>query len=248
VKVIVKGIATEYRDEGAGPTILMLHGWGDSLHAFDALTPYLDGFRILRLDLPGFGDTELPRGEWNVGDYARFVSEFCQKLSIVPTYVLGHSFGGRILVKAVGSNILHPKKLMLIASAGVADRPTIRNHFFMGIAKVGRVLLSPVPWRWYVRLRKELYRVTGGDYVSTGALKETFIRVISEDLSADASRVAIPTLLVWGTDDLVTPVSEGRKFHRMISGAHLEVLKNAGHFVHREKPAEVSALITQFLI
>jgi pimeloyl-ACP methyl ester carboxylesterase len=248
MKVIVKGLATEYVDEGLGPVLLMLHGWGDSLRSFDLLSHRLGGYRIVRLDLPGFGNTELPRGEWDVGNYARFVAEFCSKLDIAPQYLLGHSFGGRIIVKGISHAILSAQKLVLIGSAGVADRPTVQNNTFMAIAKVGKLLLKPFPRSWYLNLRKELYNVTGGDYVSAGALSETFVNVINEDLSKDAAQLSEPTLLIWGEDDLVTPVSEGKKLKHLIKNSELHVLHGAGHFVHQQKVEEVAGLIRTFLI
>jgi pimeloyl-ACP methyl ester carboxylesterase len=248
MKVIVKGLATEYQDEGSGPILLMLHGWGDSLHSFDLLAHRLGGFRVVRLDLPGFGGTELPHGDWDVADYARFVAEFCEKISIKTDYLLGHSFGGRINIKSLAHGILSAQKLILVGSAGVADRPTLQNNAFMTIAKVGKVLLKPFPRSWYLNLRRELYNVTGGDYVSAGALKETFVRVISEDLSTDAAHLKLPTLLVWGEDDLVTPISEGRKLNELIEDSKLHILHGAGHFVHQQKTDEVAELIKKFLV
>jgi len=248
MKVIVKGLATEYSDVGSGPQVLMLHGWGDSLHSFDSLSHALGGYRIVRLDLPGFGSTELPHGVWDVGDYARFVAEFCTKLAVEPQYVLGHSFGGRILIKGLANGNFTAQKLALTGSAGVADRPTIQNNTFMTIAKIGKLALKPFPRSWYLNLREQLYKVTGGDYVSAGALSETFVNVINEDLSKDAARISIPTLLIWGEDDLVTPVSEGKKLKHLIRNSELHVLHGAGHFVHQQKTHEVAALIRKFFV
>jgi pimeloyl-ACP methyl ester carboxylesterase len=248
MKSIVSGLATEHSDKGLGPVILMLHGWGDSLHSFDILAEKLQGYQIVRLDLPGFGGSELPIGVWTVEDYARFIKEFCKKLHIEPQYMIGHSLGGRILIKAVASGLLNPRKLILVGSAGVADRQTVRNSAFMVLAKVGKLLLKPFPKSWYLRLRRELYRVTGGDYISTGALKETFLKVINEDLSETARQVSIPTLLIWGEDDIVTPVSEGKKLHSLIPNSELRVLIGAGHFVHQQKADDVAELIRKFFI
>ncbi len=248
MKSIVAGIATEYEIDGHGPVVLMLHGWGDSLHAFDLLAAKLQGYQIVRLDLPGFGQSELPRGTWGVGDYARFVKEFCDKHHISPKYVVGHSFGGRILIKSLANELFSPIKLVLIGSAGVADREVVQNTVFMYIAKIGKIILKAFPNNWYLRLRRELYRVIGGDYVSVGALKETFIKVIQEDLSKDAQRIRIPTLLVWGEDDFVTPLAEGRKLNRLIQDSQLETFRQAGHFVHQQKASDVAALIRHFFV
>lgn len=248
MKVIVKGIATEYTDEGSGPCMLMLHGWGDSLHSFDSLAHRLGGFRVVRLDMPGFGNSELPRGEWNVSNYSQFVKEFCEKIDIRPDFIVGHSFGGRVSIKGLASNVFSAKKLILIASAGVADRPTLHNNFFMSMAKIGKLILKPFPRSWYLNLRRELYKVTGGDYVSAGVLSETFVNVINENLSHDASSITIPTMLIWGEDDIVTPLSEGKKLQKLIPNSDLKVFSESGHFVHQQKTDEVSTLIKQFCV
>ena len=74
MRTIVQSLAVEYVDEGKGPTILMLHGWKDSLHTFDQLVPYFTNqFRIIRLDLPGFGGSDMPKGVWDIGAYVGFV-------------------------------------------------------------------------------------------------------------------------------------------------------------------------------
>lgn len=248
MKVIVDSLAVNYEDSGDGPIVLMLHGWGDSLRSFDPLLLKLSGYRFVRIDLPGFGQSEMPDGTWDVTKYANFVAHFCNKLSITPRFVVGHSFGGRILIRGVSGGIITAEKIAFIASAGVADRVTTNNWIFMAIAKIGKVLLKPFPMSWYLQLRRELYRVTGGDYISTGVLRDTFIKVINEDLSKDASRLKVPVLLIWGEDDLVTPLAEGKKLQRLIPSATLKTFREAGHFVHHQKRDEVAELIQTFFI
>src|ERR1700722_13178112 len=139
MKVIVDNLAIEYRDEGQGPTLVLLHGWMSSLHSFDVITKLLSAnYRVVRLDLPGFGESELPREPWHVGDYATFVSHVCEKLDLRPDAFVGHSLGGRILLKGFAERTLSSEKAILIASAGVAERQTLRNWSFKMIAKAGR--------------------------------------------------------------------------------------------------------------
>ena len=79
MKIIVQGLATEYVEEGKGPTLLFLPGWMNTLHNFDELASRLKSeYRIVRLDLPGFlgGGTETPPSGWHVGDYATFLETF----------------------------------------------------------------------------------------------------------------------------------------------------------------------------
>jgi pimeloyl-ACP methyl ester carboxylesterase len=248
MKVIVDGLATNYLDEGRGPTVLMLHGWANTLHSFDAIMPALSrGRRVVRVDLPGFGGTEMPHDTWDVKAYARFVRNFCEKTGITPDIIIGHSLGGRIAMKGLVSNIFSAKKIVLIASAGVAERNTPRIKFYKFLAKLGKIILAPLPSRLYEKARQALYHQTGGDYLTVGSMKNTFIKVIAEDLSEDAKRVSVPTLLIWGALDVVTPISEGERLHALIPGSSLDSIAFAGHFVHQEKPAETSKLILAFL-
>ena len=247
MKTIVNNLAVEYLDEGSGPHILMLHGWGNTMRYLDTLCNELKDCRVVRLDLPGFGDSEKAPAPWNVEDYARFIEKFCEKLQIKPRAMFGHSFGGRILTKGVGEGILHPEKIILAASAGVADRKTKRNMLYASIAKIGRYVLAPFSEKLYQRARHALYNMTGSDYLTTGKMSETFLKVIREDLSPCATKIATPTLLIWGADDAVTPLSEGKKLNELIRNSVLHVIAGAAHFVYRDNPKEVARLIREFV-
>ncbi len=247
MKTIIKNLATEFEDDGSGPVILMLHGWKDSLGTFDELVPLLPGHRIIRLDMPGFGGSDAPPSAWGVGEYSEFVKAFTEKLSISPEVIVGHSFGGRVAIKGVGSGVLKPKKLVLIAAAGLARRNTLKNHILAGFAKAGRAVTSIPPLSfWQNALRRKLYGALGSDYFAAGSLKEIFKKVVSEDLSEYAAKIAIPTLLIWGRDDASTPLSQAERIHELIECSQLDVVMNAGHFVHKEKPANVATAIKSF--
>ncbi len=249
MKIIVRNLAIEYQDEGAGPVMLFLHGWQDDLHTFDLLVPFLSpARRIIRLDLPGFGQSEKPKESWDLDKYARFVSDFAKKLDISIDMLAGHSFGGRIAIKSEVAGYLHPRKIILMASAGVAKRRTSRNAIFQFFAKIGKIATSVPPLIfWREKLHRRMYRLIGSDYASAGALKETFLKIISEDLSESARKITVPTLLIWGARDTETPLSEGEYLSRLIRDSRLRVIGDAGHFVHRERPKDVARLIREFL-
>lgn len=247
MKTIVHNLATEYQDEGSGPIMLLLHGWKSNLHTFDAITPsFSKDFRVIRLDLPGFGGSEMSSSPWGVEEYANFVKAFIEKLGISVAVLIGHSFGGRIAIKGVSEGIILTKKLILINSAGLAKQHTLRSLLFTTVAKIGKVVLfsSPIGKE---RLRRWLYEQAGSDYLDSGSLKETFLLVTREDLSQNAIKVSVPTLLIWGEDDTTTPLSDGKRLHSLIPGSQLKILEKAGHFVHQERAEDVSALITTFV-
>ena len=249
MKILIQGLVTEYIDDGEGPIILFLHGWLDNLGTFDVLAGLLKAkHRVVRLDLPGFGKTELPPKAWNLDDYIRFVSDFISKLGIKTDIIIGHSFGGRIIIKGVASGNLHPQKIVLIGSAGIATRDTLRLKLFRIAAKVGKPIVSIPPFSfWKNRLRKGLYRRAGSDLLASEAVNQTFLNIIGEDLSDAAKSLHIPALLIWGTDDMETPFTDGKRLSDFIRGSQFEAVKGAGHFVHRENPKEVYALIEDFI-
>ena len=249
MKTIVNNLAVEYMDQGQGPVILMLHGWKDTLHTFDAVAPILlDRCRVVRLDLPGFGGSDLPPGPWKLDDYAAFVKAFCEKLQFPIDTLVGHSLGGRITIKGVASGTLTPRAIVLISSAGIAKRVTVRNIFLRIVAKVGKAVTAVWPMSLFRHpLRRKLYENIGSDYFAAGALKDTFLNIIKEDLESAASSITIPALLIWGREDTTTPLEDGKRLQTLIKGSRLEIIDGAGHFVHRERSNHVAHTINQFV-
>lgn len=249
MKVIVDGLAVEYKDEGQGPILVLLHGWMDSLKTFDALTEQLSAmYRVVRPDLPGFGGSEMPREPWHVEEYSRFVADLCAKLDLQPAAFVGHSLGGRILLKGFANGTLSAPKIVLIASAGVADRRTLRNWSYKMVAKAGRAATAIPPFTLLrAKLRAKLYAAAKSDYPTAGAMTPTFLNVIGEDLAPLAPLVKVPALLIWGSDDRTTPLAEGKRLESLMPHATLNVIDDAGHFVHQEYPKKVAELIRAFV-
>ena len=249
MNIIVQNLAVEYQDDGVGKVILFLHGWQDDLHTFDVLATFLSQKnRVVRLDFPGFGRSETPAEAWDLDDYVRFVSDFIKKLDIQVDVLVGHSFGGRIIMKGIATEKLRARKLVLIGSAGIARRHTARNTILWILAKLGWLIISVPPLIfWRDKIRKQVYGLIGSDYLDAGTLKETFLNIISEDLGECAKKIITPTLLIWGADDTETPLSDGERLSRLIHNSKLKVIDGAGHFVHRERPQETARLIQAFL-
>lgn len=248
METIVDDLYVRYTSEGEGSLILMLHGWSDTMHTFDAIIRDLSGYRIMRLDLPGFGASERPKTTWGVEEYARFVLAFCKKLECQPDVLVGHSFGGRVIIKGVGEGLLQPKKIILIASAGVARKKTWRNDVLRIVAKIGKAITSVPPLsRVRYQIRKRLYAKIGSDYFAAGSMCDIFLKVIAEDLLQYARKINVPTLLIWGRNDASTPLADGERIHEAIAGSQLIIIDDASHFVHQEKPHEVAALIQSFI-
>lgn len=249
MKVIVQNLAIEYQDEGAGPVVLFLHGWMDTLHTFDALVPFLSSqHRVIRVDLPGFGKSETPKEPWGYNEYVRFVKNFVQKLDLDIDTFVGHSFGGGIVIKGVATNELQSHKVVLIGAAGLRKNRPSRKAILKSFAKIGGFFMNIPPLVfWRNALRKKLYGFLGSDYPGRGPLRDTYLRIIAEDLRASAAKISTPTLLVWGAMDNATPLSDGEELSGLIQDSVFAVVEDAGHFVHQEKTKETATHIIKFL-
>jgi pimeloyl-ACP methyl ester carboxylesterase len=251
MQIIVDGIDTEYIDCGTGPTVLFLHGWGANATSFYLLKKELENNkRYLSLSLPSFGQTENPPSSWSVADYARFVENFLLKLNILRLdLIVAHSFGGRIAIKGIASGRLLPKQLVLIASAGVA-RHTIRQNILIVLLAVVKPItfIPPILFvrPWIQRFFK--LHVGSLDYQKAEDLQGTFKKVIAENLTEDAKRIKLPTLLIWGDGDIETPISEAYTLLDCINDSNIKILPGAGHFVFNEKVKQVAKLIQEFYV
>ncbi len=250
MKVIVKNIATEYRDEGQGNTILCLHGWQDNLQTFDLITEQLKlNYRVIRLDLPGFGNTEKPEDDWGLDQYIDFLVDFIKKINIDIYVLVGHSFGGRIAIKGVAEGKIRPEKIILIASAGINKSNSWCNRILVLVAKIGKLpfLLLGLFGLNVNYFRHWWNRLIGSDYYEAGPLNKIFLNTIKDDLKMKAKMITQPVLLLWGKEDKITPISDGQKFASLITDSHLEIISDSGHFVHRDKANIVADLISKFI-
>lgn len=242
---------TFYQKMGQGRPVVVLHGWGISSSNFKAVQKYLSqrGYQVFNLDLPGFGRTEEPEEAWGVSDYANFVLEFARKHRLSHFFLVGHSFGGRIGIKLAAS---HPEKLIglvLVSSAGLRSRKTRKRLTFLFLAKIfGLIFSLPLIKKFKEKARRVLYRAARArDYLKLkGVMKQTFIKVVKEDLRPFLAQIKVPTLVVWGEKDQVTPLSDASIMKKEIRGAVLKVVEGADHRLPYQKPAEFSKIVLGF--
>jgi pimeloyl-ACP methyl ester carboxylesterase len=246
MNVVVNGLMAKYQKTGKGKSLIILHGWGDSSKTFSELANHLQAsYELLVLDMPGFGGSQLPERAWGVEDYAKFVTEWINKLKVEPYAVMGHSFGG-IVALELAANQPSFKKLILLASAGIRSKNMMRKKLLRGSAKVGKVPLYLLPKAKRNRVRQKFYQSIGSDSMLLPHMQDTYRRIIDQDMRPEAAKIILPTLLVYGQSDKSTPVSDGQELHKLIKNSHLEVLQ-AGHFLHQEQAAQLSVIITNFL-
>ena len=116
-----------YIDEGEGEAVILLHGWGSNLKSFNSLIELLKSkYRVLAIDYPGFGESSELKRSFTIDDYADIVEKFLVKLGIEKVILVGHSYGGRIILKLNSRKALpfEIKKNVLIDAAGLKDKGT----------------------------------------------------------------------------------------------------------------------------
>lgn len=247
----IAGLRTGVCQTGEGAPVLALHGWGGSVKSFwpvaERLAP--QGFQVHLIDLPGFGQSELPPQTWTVADYMRFVTAYLDAAHLDRVALLGHSFGGRISLMLAAEQPDRVSKMVLAASAGVRTPPSLKLRTRNVLTGAARRILDSLG---LVSLRERLQdrynqRFASEDYLTAGALRETFLRIIAEDLTPFAPRIKAPTVLIWGDRDPDTPLWQGKKLEQLIPDAGLIVFEGAGHFAYLERLHDYLRIVTHFL-
>jgi pimeloyl-ACP methyl ester carboxylesterase len=244
--VEVRGQTTRLVELGAGEPVVVLHGWGGRIESMAPVISCLSrGRRVLALDLPGFGESPAPADAWGTADYGAFVASVLEGAGVARADFVGHSFGAKTSLYLAATSAL-VSKLVLAGSSGLRTPPSLKARAKRAASRAGRAAgrLGP-PGR---ALRDSLYRrIASEDYRNAGPLRPTFVKVVNEDLTSLLPRIAVPTLLVWGTEDDAVPVSHARMMERSIPDAGLVLFEGAGHFAYLDEADRFCAIVRNFL-
>lgn len=232
--------------------VVILHGWGLSGKTFLPLVESLkkQGYRVYAPDLPGFGASNMPEHPLTLSDYAQFLDEYLKKNHIVQPILIGHSFGGRV---SLIYNQLYPKSiraLILSGTPGFTPIPKKKLILFITLAKIGGFLFSIPPLNFFQdTVRRWYYYVVGARefFRAEGAMRETFKRIVREDLVKAMEVVDIPTLLLWGEYDIIVPFSIAERMHQVIAGSELIVIPEADHGVPFKQPELFASYVKRFI-
>ena len=248
MQTVVDSLLTNYETKGSSKVVLFLHGWADNLSTFQVLQDELsDEYQTVSVDLPGFGESQTPSKAWTLDDYVNFINHFLEKTKTQPAAIVGHSLGGTIAIRGVATKSLTPKKIVLLAAAGIRTNLGLRKTIFKLIAKTGKLLTKVFPWQIRNKLRNKLYKAAKSDMLIAGHMEDTFKKVVSQDVAADATKIKVPTLIIYGDKDTDTPPDYGQTFQRAIASSSLEIIPGAGHFVHHDEPEVVIEKIRKFI-
>jgi len=247
------GINVNYIDEGSGDTVLFLQGWGTNLEIYKKVIDKLKiTNRIIAFEFPGFGQTPEPSSAWDVNDYTEFTLSFIKKLKLDNIILMGHSFGGRVIIRLMNKSNRKfcVKKIVLLDSAGIRAKVSRKNRLKQKWFKICKKAAgTKIGQKLFPGAVDRMKNKSGSaDYRKASPLmKQVLVKTINEDLTDMLPNIDVPTLLVWGDMDTATPLSDAKIMEEKIPDAGLVVLKNTGHYSFLEDFYTFSRVMDSFL-
>jgi len=260
----VDGLRISYQDTGPpqAPALILLHGFGSSLQTWNAWVPVLSrDYRVIRLDLPGFGLT----GARSDRDYSEdrdlsTLRHLADRLGLRSFSVIGHSMGGKMAWSLAAAEPERVKALVLMAPDGLASpaqwgtkpyevsgvmhlieytlpRPLVQQ--FVGAAFTDPQLLTePLVQRYHDMLRAPGVR---------GAILDRAHQTVYSNPLSRLQSIHAPTLLLWGGNDRMIPSSHAASYEQLLPRSKTVVLPRLGHVLQEEQPEQGLAQVQAFL-
>jgi pimeloyl-ACP methyl ester carboxylesterase len=245
--VLVEGGPAAYREAGAGLPLVLVHGAASRSLVWQAqLTGLDDMARVIAPDLPGHGETAGP-GRSRIDDYAAWVVAFCDAVGLDRVILGGHSMGGAVaqrvalghpgrlrglVLVGTGASLRVATRLLTLLRAGGAEGPDLVRSLSYSLATPPERVLEASD-----AIAETPPLVTLGDYLACDGF----------DVRDELPRLRLPTLVVVGRDDRLTPPKLAAELAATIPQAQLVEIAAAGHFPQLEQPAAVTAALRTFL-
>lgn len=229
----------QYKSNG---TLLFLHGWGLSHRVFLPVAKKLQHrFHVVSLDLPGFGDSDIPIGFWGYEAYAQLIVQFLDAIDVKKAHLIGQSTGGGI---ALATAACFPEKvlsLVLVNSTGIPMKK---------LPSIPKRIVEIAQQYWHSGFRREnnliIADMTRNAWRSVSHLLSSVALPIKHDLRYLLSKIKSPTLFVWGKNDDMLPVEHAHEFQTHLPHSKLEIIETGHHewcFVY---PELFTAMLDQF--
>lgn len=265
--VEVAGTRVNYAEIGEGSPIVFVHGLGGCWQNWLENMPRMAelGHRAIALDLPGFGASPMPGWEISIPRYGEALEEFCAALDVGPCTLVGNSMGGFVAAEVAVGEPEWVERLVLVSAAGISHARMQRAP----VVALSRVLLAANPLLF--RLDATSMRRPGLRAMTFGGTvrhpermpRELLVEMITPALGADGflpavgaltgydlldrlSSIRVPTLIVWGRDDLIVPASDAAGYADRIDGAELVIFDDCGHAPMAERPVRFNRLLGRF--
>jgi pimeloyl-ACP methyl ester carboxylesterase len=262
-----RGAKLHYTDEGSGPPLMMIHGYGGSHRNFDKIKELLkDDFRVIRVDLPGFGLSDFPKLEDEKSadlillyrDYFTFI---LNELNLDSVYLMGNSMGGTMACGAALNNPEKVRKLILMCSAGYEmEKVSEKAASLMKKSFVEKMFMKGMPlfmsqdgaeMCWYddSKINSADVVINNDFWNREGNIHAAFLIAGSAQYpdTTEVKKITCPTLIVWGKEDEIIPYYHAEKFHRDIPNSSVIMYEKCGHVPMIENPIQLEKDVLAFL-
>ena len=226
-----------FLQKGKGKDLVFLHGYLSSKEAFAAQIAYFSKFyRVTALDFLGFGKSKPLADPFSVADYAAWTKSVFCLLGVERPHVIAHSFGCRVAVKMASDDGNALDKIVLTGPAGV-----IMNR---GLRYKCKVRAYRFVKRFAPRYAERKFG--SAEYRSLSPMmKESYKKIVNEDLRECARQVQNPVLIIEGEEDYTTPMREARAYADCFPHCDLRTIAG-GHFAFAENPALFNLIVEEF--
>jgi pimeloyl-ACP methyl ester carboxylesterase len=266
--VEVEGVRVHYQEAGPtdAPAIILIHGFTASTLVWsEVLLPIAgSGFRVVALDLAGFGFSGKPSdGEYTIEWQARLVMGLMDRLWIESATLVGNSYGGAV---AAACALDFPERVERLVLVDAVSNDDVKKRFLLRLGRSPLLgdLISPLllDLRWLVRQRMQRNRIRQKEinnerfeahhrHLRTSSTQRAALCMLrrwrAERIRDSAHLIKQPTLLIWGEQDAEIPLEDGKYLHRRMPNARLIVFRNCGHLPQEEYPQEFVELVTGFV-
>ena len=261
----IDGVRIHYQEKGVGTPLVLIHGFTSSTYSWkDVFEPLSRNFRVIAVDLKGFGFSGKPDGDYTRRAQAQLVVHLLDNLKIEKAWLVGNSMGGEVALNVALANPQRVAGLILIDSAGVTVQggsslaPAYVRLPFVGRALTALALTSDKLVR--EGLEKSFFddakvtaervahyyrplRTRGGQLAALRARTQWGQFPIEQDLGKISAR----TLIIWGAEDALIPLAAGRTMNSLIKDSKLVIFEKCGHIPQEEMPERVLEEVMSFV-
>lgn len=261
----IDGLEVHYVREGNGFPFLLVHGTSSMLQTWDDWSDLLkDKYEVIRMDLPAFGLTG-PRedDDYSIEMYVQFINQFVEKIGVDSFFIAGNSLGGEIVWHYALQYPEKVAKMVLISPAGIQQKDKRLHTLAFRLASMKRItgIIKNFGTKFLVKNAvKDVYfddsRIKEGMvekyYKATlregnrGAVISRISQIRSEPEEI-LQQIQTPTLVLWGTHDVLINVSIAEKFRNNLPNGEVIIYPNVGHVAMEEIPEETVEATLKFL-
>lgn len=271
-RLALHGRTIAYRQLGAGPVVVLVHGLAGTMSTWDPAIPQLSKWcTVVAVDLPGHGRSTAPHGDHSLGVHASCLRDLLDALGHPAATVIGHSFGGGVALQFAYQYPERCERLVLVSSGGLGNEVSIalRLAALPGAEQLAALAAN----RFVVGVGSTIARLGAALGVRAGPgliesaracatlaepnTRRSFFHTLRAVVDHRGQRVTaderldllnnIPNLLIWGDGDRIIPVAHAHETHRRLPHNRFEIFERTGHFPHVAQPGRFAETVRTFI-